>query len=67
MRKNREVVRYTQRCMDGRDYRNNILVHDSGDILVIRQIVNERDTALTLTKKKLLVAVDFSIVDGKLL
>ena len=50
MRKNREVVRYTQRCMDGRDYRNNILVHDSGDILVIRQIVNERDTALTLTK-----------------
>ena len=48
--KNRGVVRYTQYCSDKRGYKNSILVKDNGDISVIRQIVDERYTALTLTK-----------------
>ena len=50
--KNRRAVRYTQYCSDKRGYKNSILVKDNGDISVIRQIVDERYTALTLTKLK---------------
>ncbi len=50
--KNRGAVRYTQYCSGKRGYKNSILVNDNGDISVIRQIVDERYTALTLTKLK---------------
>lgn len=47
---NRGAVRYTQYCSDKQSYKNSILVKDNGDISAIRQIVDERYTALTLTK-----------------
>ena len=50
--KNRGAVRYTQYCSGSQSYKNNILVNENGDISVIRQIVDERYTALTLTKLK---------------
>ena len=50
--KNLGVVRYTQYCSDRQGYKNSILVNKNGDISVIRQIVDERYTALTLTKLK---------------
>ena len=46
------VVRYFQYCSDRQDYKNSILVQNNGEISVIRQIVDERYTALTLTKLK---------------
>ena len=48
--KNLGVVRYTQYCSDKQGYKNSILVNENGDISVIRQIVDERYTALTLSK-----------------
>ena len=48
--KNSGVVRYTQYCSDRQGYKNSILVNENGDISVIRQIVDERYTALTLSK-----------------
>ena len=48
--KNLGVVRYTQYCNNKQGYKNSILVRENGDISVIRQIVDERYTALTLTK-----------------
>ena len=48
--KNQGMIRYTQYCGDKQGYSNSILVNDDGDILLIRQIVDERYTALTLTK-----------------
>ena len=48
--KNLGVVRYTQYCSDRQGYKNSILVNENGDISVIRQIVDERYTALTLSK-----------------
>jgi len=50
--KNRGAVRYTQGCSDTKSYKNSILVRENGDISMIRQIVDERYTALTLTKLK---------------
>lgn len=50
--KNLGVVRYTQYCSDRQGYKNSILVNENGDISAIRQIVDERYTALTLTKLK---------------
>ena len=50
--KNLGVVRYTQYCSDRQGYKNSILVNKNGDISVIRQIVDERYTALTLSKLK---------------
>ena len=50
--KNLGVVRYTQYCSDKQGYKNSILVRENGDISVIKQIVDERYTALTLTKLK---------------
>ena len=50
--KNLGVVRYTQYCSGKQGYKNSILVKENGDISVIRQIVDERYTALTLTKLK---------------
>ena len=50
--KNSGVVRYTQYCSDRQGYKNSILVNENGDISVIRQIVDERYTALTLSKLK---------------
>ena len=50
--KNRGAVRYTQYCSDRQGYKNSILVNENGDISAIRQIVDERYTALTLTKLK---------------
>ena len=50
--KNLGVVRYTQYCSDRQGYKNSILVNKNGDISAIRQIVDERYTALTLTKLK---------------
>ena len=50
--KNLGKVRYTQSCSDKKRYKNSILVKDNGDISMIRQIVDERYTALTLTKLK---------------
>ena len=48
--KNQGAVRYTQYCRDKQIYWNSILVNEDGNISVIRQIVDERYTALTLTK-----------------
>ena len=50
--KNGGVVRYTQYCSDRQGYKNSILVNENGDVSVIRQIVDERYTALTLSKLK---------------
>ena len=50
--KNLGLVRYFQRCRDRQDYINSILVQNNGEISLIRQIVDERYTALTLTKLK---------------
>ncbi len=47
---NQRVVRHTQYCKDKQGYNNSILVRENGDISVIRQIVDERYTALILTK-----------------
>jgi hypothetical protein len=49
---NSGVVSLSQNCGDQRDYSNSILVLKDGSISVIRQIVDERYTALTLTKLK---------------
>ena len=46
------VVRYTEYCGGIKRYKNSILVDEDGDISMIRQIVDERYTALTLTKLK---------------
>ena len=46
------MVSLSQNCEDRRDYSNSILVLEDGSISVIRQIVDERYTALTLTKLK---------------
>ena len=46
------AVKYTQYCSDKQSYENSILVEESGNISMIRQIVDERYTALTLTKLK---------------
>ena len=48
--KNQGMVSYTQYCSDRKGYTNSILVNENGDISVIRQIIDERYTALTLTK-----------------
>ena len=50
--KNFGVVRYAQYCGDKQSYENSILVEESGKISMIRQIVDERYTALSLTKLK---------------
>ena len=47
---NSGLVNLSQKCGDRRDYSNSILVLEDGSISVIRQIVDERYTALTLTK-----------------
>ena len=47
---NSGAVRYTQYCSDKQSYENSILVQENGNISVIRQIVDERYTPLTLTK-----------------
>ncbi len=52
LKKNQGVIRYTQYCSDKQGYKNSILVKEDGDISLIRQIVDERYTALTLTKLK---------------
>lgn len=49
---NSGIVRLSQNCGDLRDYSNSILVLEDGSISVIRQIVDERYTTLTLTKLK---------------
>ena len=49
---NSGLVNLSQNCEDLRDYSNSILVLEDGSISVIRQIVDERYTALTLTKLK---------------
>ena len=46
------MVSLSQNCGDRRDYSNSILVLEDGSISVIRQIVDERYTVLTLTKLK---------------
>ena len=46
------IVSLSQNCGDRREYSNSILVLEDGTISVIRQIVDERYTALTLTKLK---------------
>ena len=46
------IVKFSQSCGDRRDYSNSILVLEDGSISVIRQIVDKRYTALTLTKLK---------------
>jgi hypothetical protein len=49
---NSGLVNLSQNCGDRRDYSNSILVLEDGSISVIRQIVDERYTVLTLTKLK---------------
>ena len=49
---NSGMVSLSQNCGDRLDYSNSILVLEDGSISVIRQIVDERYTALTLTKLK---------------
>ena len=50
--KNLRVVRYSQSCSDKQGYKNSILVNENGDVSLIRQIIDHRYTALTLTKLK---------------
>ena len=50
--KNSGSVRYIQYCSGKQSYENTILVEEGGNISMIRQIVDERYTALTLTKLK---------------
>ena len=50
--KNQGIVRFTQYCSDIEGYTNSILVNEDGDISVIRQIVDEKYTPLTLIKLK---------------
>ena len=50
--KNSGSVRYIQYCGGKQRYENTILVEEGGNISMIRQIVDERYTALTLTKLK---------------
>ncbi len=47
---NLDLVRLIQDCSSNQTYKNSILVKDNGDISMIRQIVDERYTPLTLTK-----------------
>ncbi len=47
-----KVIRYYQRCGDKQEYVNRILVLEDESISLIRQIIDERYTALTLTKLK---------------
>ena len=49
---NSGIVRFSQNCGDRRDYSNSILVLEDGSISAIRQIMDERYTALNLTKLK---------------
>ncbi|MCS5588181.1 MAG: hypothetical protein NZ697_06855 [Porticoccaceae bacterium] len=42
--------RFSQRCEDAKSYINSILVSEDGSISVIRQVVDDRYTAVTLTK-----------------
>ena len=49
---NSGMVSLSQNCSGVRNYSNSILVLEDGSISVIRQIVDERYTALTLTKLK---------------
>ena len=46
------MISLSQNCSGVRNYSNSILVLEDGSISVIRQIVDERYTALTLTKLK---------------
>lgn len=48
--KNLGAVRYSQYCSDEQSYENSIVVEEGGNISVIRQIVDEKYTVLTLTK-----------------
>ncbi len=52
LQKSAGLIRYTQYCSDKQGYKNSILVEENGDISVIRQIIDERYTPLTLTKLK---------------
>ena len=47
---NLEMVSLSQSCSNRRNYTNQILILADGRISMIRQIVDERYTALTLTK-----------------
>jgi hypothetical protein len=47
---NLNMIKLSQHCGGKREYTNSILVLENGSISVIRQIVDERYTALTLTK-----------------
>ncbi len=49
---NARITRFSQNCNDKMIYANSILVSEDGHISLIRQIVDERYTALTLTKLK---------------
>jgi hypothetical protein len=49
---NLSMVSLSQNCGGGQNYSNSILVLEDGSISVIRQIVDERYTALTLIKLK---------------
>tara|TARA_Y100000813_G_C24127636_1_gene335963 strand:- start:426 stop:956 length:531 start_codon:yes stop_codon:yes gene_type:complete len=46
------LVRFSQYCSNRIAYKNSILVQSNGEISVIRQIVDEKDTVLTLSKLK---------------
>lgn len=46
------LVKFSQSCKDIRNYVNSIIVQRDGTISVIRQIVDEKYSALTLTKLK---------------
>ena len=46
------VIRFFQNCSDSELYQNTILVDEAGSISLIRQIVDERYTPLTLIKLK---------------
>lgn len=44
--------RWVQRCEYTRNYENSILVDRDGNISIIRQVVDNRYSAITLTRKK---------------
>ena len=48
--KQNQMIRFSQVCSHNNEYENQILVNSEGYISLIRQIVDESDTVLTLIK-----------------
>ena len=45
------MVQYSQLCYGDRNYKNSILVNAEGNIAIIRQVIDKRHRAITLSKQ----------------